>query len=91
MRSRYSAFAVADTAYLLRTWHPTTRPATIVLDPEQRWLRLVVLAAHRGGLLDAEGTVEFRATYELHGQPGSMSERSRFVRVTGKWLYEGPG
>jgi uncharacterized protein YchJ len=26
MRSRYSAFAVGDPAYLLATWHPTTRP-----------------------------------------------------------------
>lgn len=26
MRSRYSAFAVGDEAYLLRSWHPTTRP-----------------------------------------------------------------
>ncbi|WP_275423743.1 YchJ family protein, partial [Virgisporangium ochraceum] len=26
MRSRYSAFALGDADYLLRTWHPTTRP-----------------------------------------------------------------
>jgi hypothetical protein len=26
MRSRYSAFAVGEAAYLLTTWHPTTRP-----------------------------------------------------------------
>ena len=26
MRSRYSAFAVGDAAYLLRTWHPSDRP-----------------------------------------------------------------
>ena len=36
MRSRYSAFAVGDADYLLATWHPTTRPAELALDPEQR-------------------------------------------------------
>jgi uncharacterized protein YchJ len=29
MRSRYSAFAVADAGYLLRTWHPSRRPRTL--------------------------------------------------------------
>ena len=29
MRSRYSAFAVGDAAYLLATWHPSTRPAAL--------------------------------------------------------------
>jgi hypothetical protein len=28
MRSRYSAFAVGDVGYLLRTWHPSSRPRT---------------------------------------------------------------
>ena len=27
MRSRFSAYAVHDEPYLLRTWHPATRPA----------------------------------------------------------------
>ena len=31
MRSRYSAFAVGDMPYLLRTWHPTTRPDDLAL------------------------------------------------------------
>jgi uncharacterized protein YchJ len=39
MRSRYSAFAVGDTAYLLRTWHPSARPPTLSLDPDLVWTR----------------------------------------------------
>src|SRR5262249_12900002 len=31
MRSRYSAFAVGDAGYLLRTWHPSARPRTLTL------------------------------------------------------------
>ena len=34
MRSRYSAFVVLDAGYLLRTWHPETRPASLELDPD---------------------------------------------------------
>ncbi|MGZ6792402.1 MAG: YchJ family protein [Mycobacteriales bacterium] len=87
MRSRYSAFAVGDTGYLLRSWHSSTRPRRVTLDPDQRWTRLVVLGTSAGGLLDAEGTVEFRALYEHRGRPDSLHERSRFVREDGRWVY----
>lgn len=87
MRSRFSAFAVGDTAYLKRTWHPTTRPRTLRLDAEQQWTRLEILAKTGGGPLHAEGTVEFRAHYVEQGYPGSMHENSRFVREDGQWLY----
>lgn len=84
MRSRYSAFAVGDRAYLLATWHPTTRPRRLRLD-DTRWLRLEVLD-RSGGLLDVEGTVRFRA----HHSGGVVEEDSRFVRDGGRWLYVGP-
>jgi SEC-C motif-containing protein len=83
MRSRYSAFAVGDPAYLLATWHPSTRPRTLALDPDVRWIGLVVLATTGGTMLAAEGTVEFRA----HHRSGSQHERSRFVREAGRWFY----
>ena len=86
MRSRYAAFAVADADYLLTTWHPSTRPAALPLDPGQRWLRLEVLATTGGGLLEREGTVTFRA----HASDGVVAEQSRFVRDTGRWVYLGP-
>jgi SEC-C motif domain protein len=87
MRSRFSAYAVADEAYVLRTWHPTTRPARLSLDPQQRWTRLEILDTSRGGLLDAAGTVEFRAHYRVGGRPGTLHETSRFVRDDGQWRY----
>ncbi|BCN59077.1 YchJ family protein [Prescottella equi] len=87
MRSRYSAFAVGDEAYLLRTWHPDTRPKRLDLDPEQVWCRLDVLTTSGGGLLDSTGTVEFVAHYVDHGTRGSMREHSTFVREDGRWLY----
>ena len=90
MRSRYSAFAVGDAAYLLRTWHPSTRPKTLTLDPAIQWARLAVLEAHDGGLFDAAGTVRFRAIYVQDGRRGVMDETSKFVRQGKLWTYVGP-
>jgi len=90
MRSRFSAYARDDTAYVLRSWHPATRPARIEPDPHRRWVRLDVLESTGGGLFDAEGEVEFRAHYRERGRPGEMRERSRFVRHDGRWVYQGP-
>ena len=89
MRSRYSAFAVGDPAYLLRTWHPSTRPAELTLDPELRWYRLDILGTSRGGMLDVEGTVEFRAHYRAPDGAGIQRETSRFLRDSGAWFYVG--
>jgi SEC-C motif-containing protein len=87
MRSRYSAFALGDAAYLLETWHPTTRPRTLDLDPDVRWTGLDVLATTGGSLLHAEGTVEFRAHYLRDREPGAQHENSRFARDGGQWRY----
>lgn len=87
MRSRYSAFAVGDTNYLLATWHPSTRPAELALDPGQRWYRLDILGRSGGGLLDSTGTVEFEARFRADGVAGSLYETSHFVRENGRWLY----
>jgi SEC-C motif-containing protein len=87
MRSRYSAFVLGDAGYLLATWHPTTRPRTLRLDPAVRWTGLDVLATDGGSLLAAEGTVEFRAHYLVSGVPGAQHERSRFARDDGRWSY----
>lgn len=90
MRSRYSAFAVGDEPYLLATWHPTTRPRALDLDPDQEWLRLDVLDRTGGGLLHTAGTVEFRASYRWRGRREELHENSRFVREGGRWLYVEP-
>ncbi|MGK9147440.1 SEC-C domain-containing protein [Plantibacter flavus] len=90
MRSRFSAFAVGDVAYLLRTWHRSTRPATLDLDPSVRWYRLDIIATTRGGLLDDEGTVDFVAHHKVQGVAGSAGrqrELSRFVKEAGAWTY----
>lgn len=89
MRSRFSAFAVGDTGYLTRTWHPDTRPQRLDLDPAQRWTRLDILTRTGGSPFHTEGTVEFRAHYTVDGQAGHQHEDSRFVRIDGAWTYVG--
>jgi SEC-C motif-containing protein len=90
MRSRFTAFALGDAAHLLRSWHASTRPASVQLVPGQRWTQLEVLATVAGELLDKEGEVEFRAHYERRGRPGVLHELSRFVRDDeGRWVYLG--
>jgi SEC-C motif-containing protein len=80
MRSRYSAFALGDAGYLLRTWHPSRRPQALSLDPALQWTRLAVLDTRDGGLFDTTGTVQFRAMYVRQGKRGVLAETSRFVR-----------
>lgn len=82
MRSRYSAFVVRDADYLLESWHPSTRPKRIDLDPKTRWSGLEVISAS-GGVFDTTGMVEFRASHDR----GEHVERSTFVREDGRWYY----
>lgn len=85
MRSRYSAFARDRADYLLATWHPTTRPATLDLEPGVKWLGLEV-RGHRA--IDADhAEVEFVARSRVGGRGQRQHERSRFVREGGFWYY----
>jgi SEC-C motif-containing protein len=87
MRSRYSAFAVEDEPYLLRTWHPGNRPRRVEFDPGTRWTGLDILGTTEGTAFHTTGTVTFRAGYAHGGQAGELRERSRFVRHEGAWVY----
>jgi SEC-C motif-containing protein len=89
MRSRYSAFAVGDAGYLLRTWSAGTRPPSLSLDPEVRWTGLDVIGTTGGTAFHSEGTVEFRAHYRLGPGTGEQREDSAFSREDGAWVYVG--
>jgi SEC-C motif-containing protein len=87
MRSRFTAYAVRDRAYLLHTWHPTTRPSDLILDADTEWFRLDIIGRTAGGLLDSTGTVDFRAYHRTAGVRGEQRENSRFTRVDRRWCY----
>jgi SEC-C motif-containing protein len=87
MRSRFSAFALGLPGYLLESWHPSTRPASLDLDPGQRWTRLDILSTRSGGPFDSSGTVAFRAWWRSDTERGTLEETSEFVRESGRWYY----
>lgn len=89
MRARYSAFAVEDEAYLLQSWHHSTRPERVLENDSSatEWKGLNIIACHDGAEGDNGGTVEFIARFTVHKQPGQVHEISTFVFENGHWLY----
>ncbi len=86
MRSRYSAYVLGLEQYLLATWHPSHRPASMALDTEPRtqWLGLSVKRHSADG---DQAEVEFVARYRIQGRATRLHETSRFVREQGRWFY----
>lgn len=87
MRSRYTAYTQLAEAYLLATWHSSTRPAALGLaeDAATKWIGLEV---KRHEQQDADhAIVEFVARYKVNGRAHRLHEVSRFVREAGRWFY----
>jgi len=89
MRSRYSAYALSNSAYIIKTTHSlnsdyTTDIASWSSSIEEfsssSFESLEILEWVDG---EVEAFVSFRAT--ISGE--IMEERSRFLRVHGRWLY----
>jgi SEC-C motif domain protein len=87
MRSRYTAFVLGLEDYLLATWHPKTRPATLNLadDPPTKWLGLQIKRAENTS--DTTAIVEFVARYKVAGKATRLHETSQFERIDGRWYY----
>ncbi|WP_146874437.1 YchJ family protein [Halovibrio variabilis] len=85
MRSRYSAFSLGLSDYLLATWHPTTRPAKLALDPNTRWKALTIVAAEPPST--TTGYVHFRACFYELGHWHALEEASRFIDDQKRWWY----
>ena len=88
MRSRYTAYARRDAAYLLASWHPDTRPAALDFSHDAtEWAGLAIVRQEAGAAGDAEGVVEFVAACRQGGMTRRLRESSRFVKEAGVWLY----
>ena len=87
MRSRYTAYALADEAYLKSTWHPDTLPANFNLSEQAgaKWLGLKIMRHENTD--DNHAIVEFVARYKIHGKAHRLHEVSSFERVAGCWYY----
>lgn len=94
MRSRYSAFTLANGPYLIETHHSKTRKQVNereIVDwaKSVKWVRLDVLNATQGQETDETGTVEFKAYYKEKNQLRYLHENSFFKREMGVWKYVG--
>lgn len=88
MRSRYSAYALQNAAYLMATWDRLKRPAAIDFSGENIvWVRLEITDTKKGGVKDNKGKVAFKAYYVQDGQEQVMVEISRFSKNNGLWFY----
>lgn len=88
MRSRYCAYTLGNSNYLLGSWHISTRPGALALENEKtRWNGLTIVSAHPVTTDESEGEVEFIARYKINGKAGKLHERSRFMKENGRWYY----
>ncbi|QXP73671.1 Sec-C motif domain protein [Tenacibaculum sp. AHE15PA] len=93
MRSRYSAFVLANINYLKKSHHSSIRPS----DKENKeisqwtksveWIKLEVLNTTKGAQTDLTGTVEFKAFFIENGNIDIIHENSSFCKENNHWVY----
>lgn len=88
MRSRFSAYALALTDYIIKTWAGGVQPEKIDFSEEPiTWKRLEIVSTKKGGLKDSKGIVEFKAYHSRNDEERVMHEISRFIKTNGRWFY----
>jgi SEC-C motif-containing protein len=93
MRSRYSAYTLADIAYIKRTSAPEAlkdfdAKAAKEWAEGAEWKSLQILSTDKGGPEDKKGTVEFQAVYSQDGKTLEHHEVSKFRKgSSGEWLF----
>ena len=91
MRSRYTAYTLAELPYLRDTLHPSQRhdydeAGAAKWAQESRWEGLEIVNVTR----DDEGNrgkVEFRATYRREGERLTHHELAEFRKSGGNWYF----
>jgi len=99
MRSRYSAYVEHEIDYIMNTCvrndeKNIDRKSTSDWSEKSTWLGLTIISTEKGGPLDSEGTVEFKAEYKHDGLIEVHHEIARFKKektegtTGGAWLYD---
>ncbi len=93
MRSRYSAFAMKNFDYIIKTHHPEFL-GELTLEqlqqgPHPHWLALEVLDSQELAIDNGtkQASVTFKAWYKLDGQIDAIYERSAFIYTAEHWYY----
>lgn len=90
MRSRYTAYTMADIAYIEKTQCGQAAEGFNALEAyawakRVTWIKLEVLNTSLSK--PKKGTVEFIATFIDAGISQSMHEKSEFIKKAGQWFY----
>ena len=86
MRSRYSAFVLANIDYLQKSHHSSTRPNKKEKKEIKSWTKSVNWVKLEV-LNSTEDTVEFKAYFMENGSINVIHENSKFVKENGYWVY----
>ena len=92
MRSRYTAYTLAEIDYIMKTHHSSSRPLSEYMEIKKwakrvKWLKLEVLNTKDGLENDEEGFVEFKAHFKELFKKKVIHENSYFVKENGEWFY----
>lgn len=92
MRSRYTAYATGNIAYVAATHAPEAaadfdEAGSQEMSRKVKWKGLTIEATEAGGPDDDTGTVTFAARFSMQGQESVHREISTFRKVDGRWLY----
>ncbi|MBN2802570.1 MAG: YchJ family protein [Deltaproteobacteria bacterium] len=92
MRSRYTAFTLADIDYINETRHPQSEndfdeKATLKWAKESKWLGFELVNKSNGGENDEGGKIEFIAKYTVDGKKQDHHEVALFQKYEGRWYF----
>lgn len=91
MKSRYVAYAVGDASYIIKTTHPNNPDYS---EDTKSWKESIELFSNKTEFLGLEivefidGEEEAFVTFKAKLSSGDMEEKSRFLKVNGRWFYE---
>lgn len=94
MRSRYSAFVLANGDFLMKSHYSKTRPtsekkAIVAWAKSVNWIKLEIIDTTMGLENDTNGTVTFNAYFYQHGKVDVIHEKSAFKKENKHWKYLG--
>lgn len=93
MRSRYSAFVLANINYLHESHHSTTRPSNkerkeiLQWTKSVQWLKLEIINIKEDISNNLTGKVEFKAFFLENGKVDIIHENSSFCKENNHWVY----
>lgn len=87
MRSRYSAYALNLSDYIIKTSHPDYIREKKEIEAFAKSTRFIGLEILDFSEKDEEAQVVFKAILKQKGKDASFTECSLFKKINGRWVY----